>query len=70
MAATKRTILTMTSNDEARSMNFVVKWLEAELKKRPATDGTEVRRKTLQKLLAIVRAMGAEMTDPSRPTLH
>ena len=70
MAATKRTTQTMTSNERARSINFLVEWLEANLKARLATEGTEPRRQAIQKLLAIVRAMRAEMPDLSRSTLH
>jgi hypothetical protein len=70
MAATKRRIRTTTSEGKARSINFVVEWLEAELKTRPATEGTELRRRAIQRLLAIVRTMRAEMPDLSRPTLH
>ena len=70
MAATERKLRTTTSDGTARSINFVVEWLEAELKTRPATEGTERRRQTLQKLLAIVRTMRAEMSELSRPTLH
>ena len=70
MAATKRAILTMTLEQRARLLNFLVEWLEANLKVRQATEGTEPRRQAIQKLLAIVRTMRAEASDQSQPTLH
>ena len=68
MATTKYMIQTMNLDGKARAMNVVIAWLEAELETCPEL--TEARRQALQKMLHIVRAMRAEMTDAIQLTIH